>query len=127
MPWCRYCRSPRYWTRPIPVRRMIPQSMRWSRSGGPGFNTNLQRHFPRRRSRQMETYTPNKRILSIDDEPGLDDEAAIREITRETLHTYGYKVLSAGDGAEGVAVFAEHRKTIKAVIADIMMPVMDGT
>jgi CheY-like chemotaxis protein len=57
----------------------------------------------------------------------IDDEAAIREITRETLHTYGYEVVSAGDGAEGVAVFAEHRNTIKAVITDIMMPVMDGT
>ena len=33
----------------------------------------------------------------------IDDESAIREITRETLESYGYKVLSASDGAEGVA------------------------
>ena len=57
----------------------------------------------------------------------IDDEAAIREITKETLETYGYKVLSASDGAEGVAVFAESKKEIKVVITDILMPIMDGT
>ena len=57
----------------------------------------------------------------------IDDEAAIREITKETLEAYGYTTLTAGDGAEGVAVFAENKETIKAVITDMMMPVMDGT
>jgi PAS domain S-box-containing protein len=57
----------------------------------------------------------------------IDDEAAIREITRETLETYGYAVILGRDGAEGIAVFAEHRKRIKVVITDLMMPVMDGT
>jgi PAS domain S-box-containing protein len=56
----------------------------------------------------------------------IDDEAAIREITKETLEAYGYKALTASDGAEGVAVFAENKKMIRAVIVDIMMPVMDG-
>lgn len=57
----------------------------------------------------------------------IDDEAAVREITKETLQAYGYKAITANDGAEGVAVFAEQKKRIKAVITDIMMPVMDGT
>jgi CheY-like chemotaxis protein len=57
----------------------------------------------------------------------IDDEAAIREITKETLHAYGYKAISASDGAEGVALFAENKEQIKVVITDIMMPVMDGT
>jgi two-component system cell cycle sensor histidine kinase/response regulator CckA len=57
----------------------------------------------------------------------IDDEFAIREITRETLEAYGYKVVTATNGAEGVSVFAEHKEIIKAVITDIMMPVMDGT
>jgi PAS domain S-box-containing protein len=57
----------------------------------------------------------------------IDDEAAIREITKETLQAYGYKAMTASDGAEGVALFAENKKNIKAVITDIMMPVMDGT
>jgi signal transduction histidine kinase len=57
----------------------------------------------------------------------IDDEEAVREITRETLEAYGYKAITAGDGAEGVALFAENKKEIKLVITDIMMPVMDGT
>jgi signal transduction histidine kinase len=57
----------------------------------------------------------------------IDDETAIRVITKETLQAYGYNAITASDGAEGVALFAENKKQIKAVITDIMMPVMDGT
>jgi PAS domain S-box-containing protein len=57
----------------------------------------------------------------------IDDEAAIRDITKETLQAHGYKAMTASNGAEGVAVFAENKASIKVVITDIMMPVMDGT
>ena len=57
----------------------------------------------------------------------IDDEASIREITTETLEAYGYKAITASDGAEGISVFAENKNMIRAVIIDIMMPVMDGT
>jgi PAS domain S-box-containing protein len=56
----------------------------------------------------------------------IDDEAAVREITKETLEVYGYKAMTASDGAEGVALFAENAKDIKVVITDMMMPVMGG-
>ena len=56
----------------------------------------------------------------------LDDEALIRTVTRQTLETYGYEVLTAADGAEGVAVFAQHSHRIAAVLTDMMMPIMDG-
>lgn len=55
----------------------------------------------------------------------VDDEAAVREIVKVTLENNGYKVLTAGDGAEAVAVFAR-KKDIKAVVVDAMMPYMDG-
>jgi signal transduction histidine kinase len=57
----------------------------------------------------------------------IDDEAAIREITGATLKAHGYRVRTASDGAEGVAVYAEYKRKIKVVITDIAMPVMDGT
>jgi two-component system cell cycle sensor histidine kinase/response regulator CckA len=57
----------------------------------------------------------------------IDDEASIREITKETLEAHGYKVMTANDGAEGIAIFAENKENVKVVITDIMMPVMDGT
>ena len=57
----------------------------------------------------------------------IDDEASIRQITKETLETYGYAVLTAGDGTEGVALFVENKKRINAVLTDMMMPFMDGS
>ena len=56
----------------------------------------------------------------------VDDEASIRTITSQTLEAFGYRVLAATDGAEAVAVYAEHKKEIAVVLTDMMMPVMDG-
>jgi CheY-like chemotaxis protein len=56
----------------------------------------------------------------------IDDENAIREIARETLNTFGYRVVVASDGAEAMAVFAAHKDEVKLVITDMMMPYMDG-
>jgi len=56
----------------------------------------------------------------------IDDENAIREIARETLNTFGYRVVVASDGAEAMAVFAAHKNEVKLVITDMMMPYMDG-
>jgi two-component system cell cycle sensor histidine kinase/response regulator CckA len=55
-----------------------------------------------------------------------EDEASIREITVSILETYGYKVLSAADGADAVALYAQNKDKIKVVLMDMMMPVMDG-
>ena len=56
----------------------------------------------------------------------VDDEASIREITRSTLETYGYKTLTASDGAEAVSIYSVHRDEIKVIIMDLTMPIMDG-
>ena len=56
----------------------------------------------------------------------VDDEAAIREITKESLETYAYKVLTASDGIEAIALYAQHRHEIAVVLIDMMMPSMDG-
>ncbi|HEY9246318.1 MAG TPA: ATP-binding protein, partial [Candidatus Methanoperedens sp.] len=55
-----------------------------------------------------------------------EDEVLIREITSSALETYGYKVITANDGAEAVAMYAENIDKIKVILIDMMMPVMDG-
>lgn len=55
----------------------------------------------------------------------VDDEVAICETTKTTLETYNYKVLTASDGIEAVAVYVQHRE-ISVVLIDMMMPSMDG-
>ena len=56
----------------------------------------------------------------------VDDEAAIREITKSSLKTYGYQVLTAKDGVEAIALYVEHKNDISLVLVDMMMPVLDG-
>ncbi len=56
----------------------------------------------------------------------VDDEASIRAITSETLQAFGYRVLTATDGADAVAVYAEHKNEIAIVLTDMLMPVMSG-
>jgi PAS domain S-box-containing protein len=56
----------------------------------------------------------------------VDDEEPIRTATSLTLESHGYRVLTAGEGAQGLAVFVENREEIRLVLTDLMMPVMGG-
>ncbi|HET9132548.1 MAG TPA: response regulator, partial [Terriglobia bacterium] len=56
----------------------------------------------------------------------VDDEAAVREISRMSLEANGYRVLVASDGAEAVATYAQRQSEIDLVITDIDMPLMGG-
>ena len=56
----------------------------------------------------------------------VDDEEVILDISRKTLEKRGYRVLTAQEGATAVALYAQHRGEIAAVLTDMMMPVMDG-
>ena len=56
----------------------------------------------------------------------VDDEESIREITRGTLETFGYRVLTASDGTEALALYADKKNEIAVVLTDMVMPFMDG-
>jgi PAS domain S-box-containing protein len=56
----------------------------------------------------------------------VDDEVAIREITKSTLVSFNYNVMTAADGTEALALFAQHADEIDLVLTDMMMPFMDG-
>jgi len=56
----------------------------------------------------------------------VDDEESIREITRGTLETFGYTVLTASDGTEALALYADKKNEIAVVLTDMVMPFMDG-
>jgi len=57
----------------------------------------------------------------------VDDEAAILKITSKTLQVSGYRVLTAVNGANALAVYLGNKVDIAVVLTDMMMPVMDGT
>lgn len=56
----------------------------------------------------------------------IDDEPSIRDITRQTLEAFGYRVLLAADGEEAISLYSIHRFDIAVVITDVMMPGLDG-
>ncbi|MEW6366610.1 MAG: response regulator [Acidobacteriota bacterium] len=56
----------------------------------------------------------------------VDDEASVRDVTAVTLRSNGYRILTAGDGAEAVALLAQHPNEVNLVLTDMMMPILDG-
>jgi DNA-binding NtrC family response regulator len=55
----------------------------------------------------------------------VEDEEAVRELAAEFMKSAGYKVLTASDGREAVAL-AESSGPIRVLITDIVMPNMRG-
>jgi len=75
----------------------------------------------RKGKEKEETQLGNGELILV-----VDDEEAVREITRATLETYGYRVVTAVDGTDAMAQFIERRNEIALVVTDMVMPYMDG-
>jgi two-component system, cell cycle sensor histidine kinase and response regulator CckA len=56
----------------------------------------------------------------------VDDEPFIRQVVQTVLEAHNYRILAASDGIEAIALYAEHKDEIGAVLMDMMMPSMDG-
>jgi two-component system cell cycle sensor histidine kinase/response regulator CckA len=96
----------------------------------PGKGTCFKVHLPAAEG-SVDTQVPKKDLGDVPAGKGevimvVDDESAIREIIKVTLQNNGYKVLTANDGTEAVALFAQHCRQINLIVMDIMMPYMDG-
>ena len=55
-----------------------------------------------------------------------EDEEIVRDLTEQILKNAGYDVLTAGDGAEALVLYEEHRGEIDGVVTDIVMPGLGG-
>lgn len=56
----------------------------------------------------------------------IDDEESIRSIGQTALNRFGYKVLLASDGVEGLRIFQKKWKEINLVLLDLVMPRLGG-
>ena len=59
-----------------------------------------------------------KKILVVEDNPNN------RKLIKDVLNYYGYEVVEAKNGEEGINLAREHSPSL--IIMDIQMPVMDG-
>ncbi len=56
----------------------------------------------------------------------VDDEDSICDVTKASLENFNYKAITASDGIEAIALYAERRDEISIVVTDMVMPSMDG-
>jgi CheY-like chemotaxis protein len=59
-------------------------------------------------------------VLLVEDDPDL------RFLMQEVLEEYGYTVMDACDGEEGLQLFKQHSPSIALIIADVVTPRMKG-
>lgn len=71
-------------------------------------------------SSQIEKFSGDGLILIV------DDEEVMRTMAEDVLGEFGYRCITANNGAEGVALYKKHREEILAVILDMAMPVLSG-
>jgi CheY-like chemotaxis protein len=56
----------------------------------------------------------------------VEDDAAVRTLTQRILRELGYRVLTAGSGAEALALADGHPTPIHLLLSDVVMPGLDG-
>jgi len=57
----------------------------------------------------------------------VDDESAVREVTKTILSRTGYNTLVADDGPAALALFVERSAEIDVVVTDLVMPALSGS
>ncbi len=92
-----------------------------------GHGTCFKIYLPAIDRRETESQTAND--VSHDGKGQLvlvvDDETAIREIAKESLEAYNYRVILASDGIEAIDIYAQNYSSIALVLIDMMMPNLD--
>ncbi|MDP2993224.1 MAG: response regulator, partial [Deltaproteobacteria bacterium] len=56
----------------------------------------------------------------------VDDEEVVRDLGKEVLESYGYKVIPASDGIEAISIYEKQKDGIDLIILDMIMPRMGG-
>jgi two-component system, cell cycle sensor histidine kinase and response regulator CckA len=56
----------------------------------------------------------------------VEDNVSVRDLARETLTRYGYRVLVAGDGIEALRIASTDLHNLSLVVTDVVMPAMGG-
>ncbi len=95
----------------------------------PGLGTTFKVYLPRVQSLSGEVRTTKP----SEDSPGgcetvllVEDEASVRQASRQFLAQSGYTVLEASDGEDALRVSRKHGGTIHLMVTDVVMPRMGG-
>jgi PAS domain S-box-containing protein len=95
----------------------------------PGHGTRFSIYFPAAESEHGADADLDSRVLPRGNGElvlVVDDEENIRQVMAASLESFGYRVLTANDGTDGLAQFAQRASDLSIVISDMAMPFMDG-
>ena len=56
----------------------------------------------------------------------VEDQEAVRELTKTVLEAYGYHVFEATNGDEALAFVKQHPDEIHLLLTDVILPGMNG-
>src|SRR2546430_14365691 len=56
----------------------------------------------------------------------VEDDDAVRTLTRKMLAAHGYTVLAAGGGAEALELAAGHTGAVHLLVTDVVLPGVSG-
>ncbi|MDQ5978086.1 MAG: hypothetical protein QG602_1058 [Verrucomicrobiota bacterium] len=95
-----------------------------------GRGSTFRLHLPARRDVPAQV-TPAVEVRELPRGHGeqvlvVDDDTNVLGITRNTLEAFGYRVLTAVDGVQALALYSANRQDVALVLTDLMMPVMNG-
>lgn len=99
-------------------------------SSKPGSGTTFQIYLPRvEEALEAVADAPTPLVRFLGNEERIlvvEDDDAVRRMTREFLQLRGYTVLEARSAADAIQFVESHQETIDLVLTDVVMPGMKG-
>jgi PAS domain S-box-containing protein len=94
----------------------------------PGNGTTFKIYLPAIQTEQDLKTPTSETTIPMGTETILlaDDEDDLRDLGAELLNSFGYKVISAGNGKEALEIYQREGESISLIILDLIMPKMDG-
>jgi CheY-like chemotaxis protein len=94
-----------------------------------GAGTTIQIYLPRVQEAVEVVETPKRLVRSLKGEERIlvvEDDDAVRRMTREFLKIRGYTVIEARCAADAIQFVECHEETIDLLLTDVLMPGMKG-
>lgn len=93
-----------------------------------GEGTTFRIYLPRVEGMELARNVQDTSVVTKGQETILlvDDEDAVRQISKRFLQKAGYHVLEASNGIEAITVFENHQAPIHLLLTDLIMPKMSG-
>jgi PAS domain S-box-containing protein len=94
----------------------------------PGMGTSFRVYLPLTQTNMQHTQEEPATTVSRGTETLLlvEDDNAVRKVTRSMLEELGYDIIEAIDGEQAIELFRENRDRVQLVISDVIMPRLGG-